>query len=260
MYKYFLSILIFSFTFALSQNEETSVSVLEIKYEYSFVRDTADINPDHRLKEIMILDFNSNTSIFYSQQYMAARKVFEQAAVNAQTNRNVNINTGDLPKYKIGYSVYRKNADIFVSALIGRDIFTFGSTHLKWNTHYRDIKTILGYQCNMATTVFNGRMYTAWYTKDIPVSEGPYRFKGLTGLILDVSDKNRYHSFEAVSIEKKQTEIKPIQKGIPVTREQYLRKKEEFKSNPYPDRKNIPNEKRNQMINMFKKDNNSLEK
>jgi len=260
MRKYLLILsIIFSLNVFSQQKEEKSFSDLEVQYEYSFVRDTTDVDQSHRAKELMILDLNSNTSLFYSQQYMAARKIFEQAAIDAQNNKNVTINTGDLPKYKIGYSVYRKDFGIFVTVLIARDLFTFENTFLKWNVNYKDVKTILGYNCNKATTVFNNRTYTAWYTKEIPISEGPYRFKGLSGLILAINDEKNYHSFLAVGIEKKQVEIKPLQKGVPVTREQYLKKKEEFKSNPYPERTNISKERRDQMIESFKKDNNPLE-
>lgn len=257
MYKYFLILSILSFLNVFSQ--EKSLSDLEVQYEFSFVRDTTDVDESHRAKELMILDFNSQASLFYSQQYMAARKIFEQAAIDSQTNKNVNINTGDLPKYKVAYSVYRNESKIFVSALIARDLFTFENAYLKWNTSYKEVKTILGYQCNKATTIFNNRTYIAWYTKDIPISEGPYRFKGLTGLILEINDEKKYNSFIALGIEKKQVEIKLLQKGIPVTREQYLRKKEEFKNNPYPERTNIPKDKRDQMMEVLKKNNNSLE-
>jgi len=260
MRKYFLILSILSFVFAYSQQKENkSVSDLEVHYEYSFVRDTMDTDPSHRSKEIMVLNFNSHSSVYYSQQYLAARKVFEKAAADAQAGANVEIRTADLPKYKVGYSVYRENSKIFVTGSISRDFFTFENTYLKWKTGYKDVKTILGYQCSKATTIFNNRIYTAWYTNDIPISEGPYRFKGLTGLILEINDEKNYHSFKAIGIEKKQTEIKPLQKGVPVTREQYLKKKEEFKSNPYPERKNISKERRGQIIEGFKKDNNSLE-
>lgn len=168
---------------------------------------------------------------------------------------NKYINTGDLPKYNVNYYVFRQNSKVFVTSNIDRNSFTFENNYLKWNTNYKDIKTVLGYTCNKATTVLNKRLYTAWYTKDIPISEGPYRFKGLTGLILELNDENNFHSFKAIGIEKKQIEIAPLQKGIPVTREQYLKKKEEFKSNPYPQRKNITKERRDQMIEAFKKDN-----
>lgn len=260
MYKYLSIISIISFSFVFSQKkQEKSLSDIEVHYQYSFVRDTADVDPSHRMKEIMVLDLNSNSSVYYSQQYLAARKVFDQAAVAAQTSANVEIRAADLPKYKVAYSVYRDNSKIFVTAGIARDFFTFETGYLKWKTNYKDNKTILGYSCNKATTIFNNRIYTAWYTSEIPISDGPYRFKGLAGLILEINDEKNYHSFLAIGIEKKQLEIKPFQKGMPISREQYLKKKEEFKSNPYPERTTMPKERRNQMIEAFKKDNNSLE-
>ncbi|WP_300350662.1 GLPGLI family protein [Chryseobacterium sp.] len=256
MLKYLLFSSMLSFVSIFSQEKnDKEISELQIQYEYSFVRDTTDLDQSHRVKELMLLDLNSNTSLFYSQQYMVARNVFKQAAIDAQNNKQVNINTGDLPKYNINYYVFRQNSKVFVTANIDRDSFTFENSYLKWNTNYNDVKTILGYKCNKATTVFNKRLYIAWYTKDIPISEGPYRFKGLTGLILELNDENNFHAFKAIGIEKKQVEISPLQKGIPVTREQYLKKKEEFKSNPYPQRKNLTKERRDQMIEAFKKDN-----
>lgn len=255
MRNYFLILSIFSYLFSFAQQkQEKSFSDLEVQYEYSFIRDTTDIDPTHRSKEIMILDFNSNSSIYYSQQYVAARKVFEQAAIAAQTSANVEIRAADLPKYKISYSIYKEGAKIYYTGNISRDFFTFESTYLKWKTDYNEMKTVLGYKCNKATTVFNNRIFTAWYTKEIPISEGPYRFKGLTGLILEIYDEKRYHSFKAIGFEKKQIEIKPITRGVPVTREQYLIKREEFKSNPYSERTNFPKEKRDKMIEAYKKE------
>lgn len=261
MRKYFLILSILSFVCLFSQQKATkSISELEVQYEYSFVRDTTDLDPNHRFKELMLLDFNSNSSLFYSQQYVAAREVIKQKTAAAQTSSNVEIKAADLPKYKVGYSVYREGSKIYFTSNINRDFFTFENTYLNWDTNYKDVKTILGYQCNKATTKFGHRFYTAWYTKEIPISEGPYRFKGLTGLILEVSDENRYHSFTATGIEKKQLEIAPLQKGIPVTKEQYIKKREEFRSNPYPQSKTLTKERRDQMIEALKKDNNSIEK
>ncbi len=260
MFKYLSIILLISFTCLFSQQKaNTSISELQVQYEYSFVRDTTAINPNHRFKELMLLDFNPNSSVFYSQQYAAAREAVKKATFAAQTSSNVEIKASDLPKYKVGYSVYREGSKIYFTSNINRDFFTFENTYLDWNTNFKEVRTILGYKCNKATTKFGNRVYTAWYAKDIPVSEGPYRFKGLTGLILEISDENKYHSFTAIGIEKKAIEIAPLQKGIPVTKEQYIKKREEFKNNPYPQSKTLTKERRDQMIETFKKDNNPIE-
>ena len=50
-------------------------------------------------------------------------------------------------------------------------------------------KKIGDYVCYKATTQnFRGRNYEAWFTYDIPVPTGPWKFHGLPGLILEVHD------------------------------------------------------------------------
>jgi GLPGLI family protein len=65
-----------------------------------------------------------------------------------------------------------------------------------------DTLTVNGYFCKKAKTHFYGRDYEAWYAPEIPVSDGPWKFGGLPGLIFKVEDNNHYFSFECVSVEK----------------------------------------------------------
>lgn len=67
-----------------------------------------------------------------------------------------------------------------------------------------DTLTVLGYLCQKATTNFRGREYTAWFTSDIPVNDGPWKFYGLPGLILKVDDSADMFSFEIVGLEQLQ--------------------------------------------------------
>lgn len=48
--------------------------------------------------------------------------------------------------------------------------------------------TVAGYACQRATTSFGGRQWEAWFTRAVPVSEGPYKFYGLPELIVKVAD------------------------------------------------------------------------
>ncbi len=64
-----------------------------------------------------------------------------------------------------------------------------------------ETQTIAGYLCQNATCKFRGRDYTAWFTTDIPISNGPWKFGGLPGLILKVYDKDKQYVFECVGIE-----------------------------------------------------------
>jgi len=69
-----------------------------------------------------------------------------------------------------------------------------------WNIS-NDTLTVAGYLCQKATCSFRGRNYTAWFTMDIPVSNGPCKFGGLPGLILKVYDNDKLFTFECSKIE-----------------------------------------------------------
>lgn len=70
----------------------------------------------------------------------------------------------------------------------------------QWNIS-TDTLTVLGYICQKATTEFRGRNYEAWFSPDIPVNDGPWKFYGLPGLIMKVSDSENLFSFELIGLE-----------------------------------------------------------
>ena len=64
-----------------------------------------------------------------------------------------------------------------------------------------DTLTVNGYLCQKATCEFRGRNYIAWFSMDIPISNGPWKFGGLPGLILKVYDHEQLYTFECVEVE-----------------------------------------------------------
>ncbi len=58
---------------------------------------------------------------------------------------------------------------------------------LKWEI-LEDEKQIGNFNCQKAKTEFRGRTYFAWFTLEIPTNIGPWKFHGLPGLILNITD------------------------------------------------------------------------
>lgn len=74
---------------------------------------------------------------------------------------------------------------------------------LEWDLSHADTLKIGTYMCNKATTSFRGRNYIAWYTNDIAITFGPWKFHGLPGLILDMYDETHKFEWIVTKISKK---------------------------------------------------------
>lgn len=74
------------------------------------------------------------------------------------------------------------------------------TVNLKWKLGNKS-DTIAGYYCKNAYTSFRGRNYIAWYTPDVPLPYGPYKFSGLPGLIVKINDIQNSHIFELKGLE-----------------------------------------------------------
>lgn len=56
--------------------------------------------------------------------------------------------------------------------------------NFEWVINEDSVVEILDYDCVLATTHFRGRDWNVWFTLDLPLSVGPWKFSGLPGLIL----------------------------------------------------------------------------
>lgn len=73
---------------------------------------------------------------------------------------------------------------------------------LTWNFVPDSNTTILGYDCQEATAEYAGRIYKAWFTTELPLPYGPYKFGGLPGLILVIQDQEGQYIWECSGFEK----------------------------------------------------------
>lgn len=65
-----------------------------------------------------------------------------------------------------------------------------------------DTATVCGYKSQKASCDFGGRSWVAWFAPDLLYSDGPYKFNGLQGLIVKISDTRNHYEFELISINK----------------------------------------------------------
>ncbi len=115
-------------------------------------------------------------------------------------NEVINANEGVTP------FIYKDFVDkkiIYNQPIINKIYFISEDLPLQSWKLENDTKDIKSFKCKKATSIYRGRTFTAWYTNDLSIIGGPWKFDGLPGLILSISSDDGVLSIEALKIEKK---------------------------------------------------------
>jgi len=230
-------------TSLLCQEREVIDTVqLECIYNYVFQQDS--LTQSSQASLLMILQIGSSYSRFTGENTPATDSIFE-ANKNASGQHTMNqlmplltSQPGNmLAKYSI-YKNYPVKGTVEMTSTLSREARyrVVQTVKTEWRIDNNTDTTILGYRCKKATTHFAGRGYTAWFTLDVPVSEGPYKFYGLPGLIVYIEDTQKQHRFELTGIQKP-GHIKPvyydIQPYITISPQNYIKTIEQERSRRY---------------------------
>lgn len=131
------------------------------------------------------------------------------------------------------YFSYLNSSKILFGEELAYDYYHFeeDTPEIKWKL-LNETKKIGGFNCKKATGNFRGRTYIAWYTEEIPVNAGPWKLKGLGGLILEIVDNKGVYKAKATTIslgketnlDKKVSNIVFQNKRLSI--DQYAKKKE----------------------------------
>lgn len=116
----------------------------------------------------------------------------------------------------------------------GRFKYTDDLPDFGWKVDFSRTKEVAGYVCHSAMGRYAGRDYQAWFTTDIPINDGPWKFQGLPGLILEVSSLDQEYSYTCMSIRKMEGPliVTGVDVAMKVTRENFLKTHKRYKKNP----------------------------
>ncbi|QTE21422.1 GLPGLI family protein [Polaribacter cellanae] len=171
------------------------------KFTYSFSYPSQK-EPTVKSNKKMLLFTNNQNSIFISEIKLkidSLRKVYSN-------NRYLFIEKKkQLKKEEVSYIIEKRISEnsytYYNKYAFEKYQYKDNLPELKWQIT-KESKNILGYKCFLAKTSFSGRNYNAWFSYDIPLSDGPYKFTGLPGLILEIYDTEKVFKFLLIGIEK----------------------------------------------------------
>ncbi|UZT97216.1 GLPGLI family protein [Chryseobacterium fluminis] len=159
-------------------------------YQYTYVPDSTNITS--ALTELMYLDITDQKSLFYSQNKYAEDSTSIAEAKKGQFY---------IPNANVFYRVEKiKDKVFFLTSDYGvENLRVEDNRRMMWNI-LPDKKSIGEYKAQKAVTDFGGRKWIAWFTVDIPLQDGPYKFAGLPGLIIKIEDATQNHSYQLVGV------------------------------------------------------------
>lgn len=211
--------------------------VLTVQYDMEALTDLS--KPDQPIKETMRLDIGRKSSRFYSYTAAVRDSVLKADMDNGASTETISQHA---KQYKSVWSeqTFKGYPEGHMTTLdeIAGDISRLRCEEKEEKPEWKltaDTLTLLGYRCTRATTQFKGRQWTAWFTPDIPVSEGPWKLCGLPGMILKAEDAEGHYRFAANGIEQCRNTAPIIFGGKDyesVSRKQYNKVHERFFADP----------------------------
>jgi len=179
--KKILSLFVIVFFFSFQQNKNIA-GVFE--YEQFITR-----NKGYKFVATHDLLINDNFSTY-------TQKFTDKKEKNYTENNNEGVSKVTITKQKktemaivyndfITKEMYFKESIAFKIFYIKEDQF-----EMIWNIH-NDFKFFGDRKCKKATTTFRGREYTAWFSSEIKLNIGPWKFNNTPGLIFEVYDNEK---------------------------------------------------------------------
>ena len=83
-------------------------------------------------------------------------------------------------------------------------------------------KNINGYNCQLAKTKYKGRIWDVWFSNEIAIPNGPWKLKGLPGLILEATDSLNQVSFTLNGIAYQKRIVQKPESHEIITRKEYF--------------------------------------
>ena len=171
-----------------------------------------EVNPDtinlvNMKVENTFLDIKNNQSLFISESKLlrdSLTAVLRQQGITEIKKSKKD--KSEFPKLPNGKSIQPTFFDYFITknmedksvnfveSIGSKQVYYQEDRKMNWNISTQ-VSDFNNYKVQKATMTFGGRTWTAWFAPEIKISDGPYKFLGLPGLILKLEDDKGDYRF-----------------------------------------------------------------
>lgn len=165
---------------------QTHRFIYDVEYKKDSTQNTT-------VKENYHLDIESKTVKYYPRDFFIGDSLVTN---NLQIAKGTKFNTSHIIAHQIG------SADYDYYDVLENVVLKLPSKNIQDWKLTNEKKKVKDLNLQKATTNWGGRNWIAWFTADIPFQEGPYKFHGLPGLIVELFDDKNNYKFELVKTQK----------------------------------------------------------
>ena len=180
-------------------------------------------------KENYHLDISQSEINYYTRDFFIADSLIIN---NIPFPKEMKLNTSNIISHKKGSNNFQEYD------LLENTILNLKSTDSQIWKLTEEKKKIKDLTLQKATTNWGGRNWIAWFTQEIPFQEGPYKFHGLPGLIIELEDDKGNYKFSLVKSQNLKIDYKnqflemSKNMSVPVTWEKYKNTKLSYYESP----------------------------
>lgn len=195
-------LVLFCFFFTITKAQNLDKAKFRFEYFLTYSKNLNHI--ETKSSAVMTLDIGDDYSKFYSQDFQTKDSLYE---IDIQLDplsvlANVKKYRSDAPKYSI-YKKYPSSKELTVCNKIFTDYYKYKELTPIFKWKFSDeTKEILNFSCSKASCTYAGREYIAWFTSEIAIMDGPWKFSGTPGMILEAYDTQKHYHFECISSQK----------------------------------------------------------
>lgn len=176
---------------------------LKISYTLSWKEDSNSL--ERVRKEHMILLIGDKVSLFMSENFYDMVHFGRQAEREGRLQQFFDENEMEKYRTRFSYRIFKNFPEskyTYNDKVIPDYLeYTEGFSVFNWKLS-DETMTIGDYNSQSAYCFYGGRKWVAWYTTEIPINDGPYKFYGLPGLIIKLYDEKEHYVFEMTKIER----------------------------------------------------------
>lgn len=223
------------FQSSVPESETLASETMEFVYDYRCCVDTAGLLSENYDSDNMLLQIGPDgLSKFSSYKNLTVDSILmrstQEQIVDAALEGK--LSTGEFMTIYKNYPAGR----LTHTEKICQDWFRYEEEMPSFEWELTDsVAEVLGYECQSARCRFRGREWTVFYTEEIPLMDGPWKFHGLPGLIMKASDGKGHYTFECIGIKSKADRPITLYK-VPFNttdRREYYDAKHRYEINPY---------------------------